>query len=139
VGDFTLPLRALLVSTFRTDAALVSLMGLAAAPARVYDNVPAEEAFPYVRVGDELVTDYGDKSDPGQEFLESIHFFDRSPASRGQKIVNQLQARVYSLLHEKRMTVTGGEAYLIRFVNQRVLTDDGLMWHGVSTYRFLLS
>lgn len=132
--DFTLPLRATLLSLFTADAPLTVLIGT-----RVYDAVPQETAFPYIRLGDQIITDYGDKSEPGQQFVETFHIFDRSPANRGQKSVNQIQARLYLLLHEKQIAVSGGQAYLVRFEDQRVLTDDGLMWHGTSSYRFLLS
>jgi len=138
MGDFTLPLRAALLTLITADATMIALIGTPL-PVRVFDYVPQETPFPYLRVGDDAVTDWGDKTTPGQQFLQSFHIFDRTPANRGQKKVNEIQARLYALLHEQQVTVTGGTAYLVRFDDQRALTDDGLMWHGISRYRFLLS
>jgi len=141
VGDFTIPLRAALIARFSADAGLLALIKADGGVPRIWDSVPPEEVFPYIRLGDDSFSDYGDKSEPGQENYSNFHIFDRNPKSgyRGQKNVNLIQARLYALLHEKQMDVEGGQAYLIRFSSQRVLTDDGLMWHGISRYRFLIS
>lgn len=145
MGDFTLPLRAALITAFSADAALILLIGNPpGSPVRIHDGVPPEQVFPYIRLGDDSIGDYGDKSEPGQEFFSNFHIFDRNTPStkggyRGQKVVNQIQARLYAILHEKQLTIDGGQAYLVRFSSQRAMSDDGLMWHGISRYRFLLS
>ncbi len=140
--DFTLKVREKIISVFAADTALIALI-----QQRIYDNVPAESKFPYIRVGDSAIDDWGTKSKTGMQFYESFHTFDRTqenkstnaPQYRGQKIVNQIQARMYALLHEQRFPIPGAQIYMARFVDQKTFSDDGLNWHGVSRFRFLVS
>ncbi len=133
MADATLAFRASQIALIRSDAPMVSLIGQ-----RVYDAIPQEEVFPYVRVGDDLVLDFGAKLSPGQEFDFSFHIFDRSSPDRGQFRVNQISARLYDLYHEQPIAVSGFNPYLSRFRQSRVASDDGMTWHGISTFRLLL-
>ena len=133
--DYTVSVRSRLVSLFSQDPTLQGFIG---APGRVFDNVPAKTPFPYLRVGDADITDFGTKTEPGQEFNLDVHVLDRSSPDRGQKTINLIQARIYALLHEQALSLPSGSAYLCRFVRQVTNNTDGLSWHGISRYRVLV-
>ena len=132
MGDAVLAFRAAQIELLRSDSAMTTLVNK-----RVWDMIPQDEVFPYVRVGDDLVLDYGSKSESGQEFDFTIHTFDRTP-KRGRWGVDQIAARIYDLFHEQQIVVTGFQPYLCRFRQSRVDTGDNLTWHCSSNFRLLL-
>lgn len=139
--DFGLLWRVALIAILREDATLKAVFS---DPLKVYDSVPQDLAVPYIRVGDDLIKDYGDKTEAGMEIFCGIHFFDGSPTQRGQKRINLAQARVYELLHERptvgdtQILLSGRPVYLIRFQDRTVRNVDGCNWHGIDRYRILV-
>ena len=131
MADRTIDIRAGLKQLFISDLLLRVLIG---DPPRVYVNVPKDKVLPYVRIGDDAAGDFGTKTEQGQEIEITLHCYDQSPINRGQKKINQIQARFYALLHEQ--PVLG--AFLVRFKSQHTSNDDGLSWHGVSRFRVLI-
>jgi hypothetical protein len=135
--DFGLAWRTALIALLSTDSTMQTLLGN---PCRIYDNVPKGTPTPYIRLGDDVIVDYGDKDEAGQEFTSTIHFYDQSPTKRGQHGMNAIQARVYELLHEcSPIIVSGGRStYLVRFIDRIVRNTDGTNWHGIDRYRVLI-
>jgi hypothetical protein len=135
--DYGLLWRIALLGVLKADTILQGWIGN---PARVYDNVPQGSVGPYIRLGDDLVLDYGDKTAAGQEFTTTIHTFDGSPNQRGQERLNQIQGRIYALLHEREQLIQVGDrsVYLIRFIDRITRNLDGTNWHGIDRYRVLV-
>ena len=103
---------------------------------RIYDEVPQGSAYPYVEIGDETTIDNGTKDKDGQEFTQTIHIWSRY---RGSKETKEIAERIYTLLHNSAISVTGGS-----FANCRnefftiLLDDDGLTRHGVMRFRVVV-
>ena len=103
---------------------------------RIYDEVPPNSAYPYIEIGDETTIDNGVKDKDGQEFTQTIHIWSRY---RGSKEVKEIAERIYTLLHNVGITVSGGS-----FANSRnefftiLLDDDGLTRHGVMRFRVVV-
>jgi len=103
---------------------------------RIYDEVPQGSAYPYVEIGDETTIDNGTKDKDGQEFTQTIHIWSRY---RGSKETKEIAERIYTLLHNSAISVTGAS-----FANCRnefftiLLDDDGLTRHGVMRFRVVV-
>lgn len=82
---------------------------LVAAPslgATVYDFVPQNTAFPYIKIGEENLGEYDTKSSFGRSGNFTIHVFD---TATGNKSIKTIMDNIYTRLHrqEAAMTVTG--------------------------------
>jgi hypothetical protein len=135
--DYGLAWRRALLGILSQDAELKVLLR---DPVPVFDNIPQDTAYPYIRIGDDFISDYGRKDRTGQEITTTIHTFDGSPTKRGQLRVNQIQARYYDLLHERELVIDVGDrvAYLIRFKDRVTRNLDGTSWHGIDRFRVLV-
>lgn len=104
----------------------------------VYDYVPRETDFPYAILRDETITDNGDKDGPGQEFVVSVHVWDRATGDKASsQDAKNILAAVYDSLHEQSFSVSGQAMFLCRFDHAAGvdLDQDGLSWHGIHRYR----
>ena len=103
---------------------------------RIYDEVPQGSAYPYIEIGDETTIDGGVKDKDGQEFTQTIHIWSRY---RGSKEVKEIAERIYTLLHNVGISVSGAS-----FANSRnefftiLLDDDGLTRHGIMRFRVVV-
>ena len=78
----------------------------------VYDFVPENATFPYVKLGEETSVDNGTKTLQGNEHTLVIHTFSRY---RGSKETKEIMSRIYALLHESSLSVTGASLVNLRF------------------------
>ena len=114
------------------DAALQALVGN---PARVYDQVPQDAAFPYVVVGEVTARPFDSKTEDGMEQTVTVHSWSRY---RGLKETKQIMAAVVDALDRQALGVTGHDLVLLRFeFSQTFLDPDGLTRHGVQRLRAL--
>mgnify|MGYP001384891170 FL=1 len=103
---------------------------------RIYDEVPQNSAYPYVVIGEETTIDASTKDKDAQEFTQTIHIWSRY---RGSKQTKEIAQRIYTLLHNVAISVSGAS-----FVNSRnefftiLLDDDGLTRHGVMRFRVVI-
>ncbi|MFQ5954710.1 MAG: DUF3168 domain-containing protein [Kiloniellales bacterium] len=110
-----------------------TLMGMVKA---VHDQVPEDAKFPYVTIGDDTATDFDTKTETGQELTLTLHAWSRA---HGRKEVKDILARIYALLHEQALTITGFTHVLARFEFTQTFRDpDGLTQHGVARYRVIV-
>jgi len=99
----------------------------------VYDFVPENTAFPYVKLGEDTAIDNGTKTLQGNEHTLVVHTFSRY---RGSKEIKDIMARIYTLLHESSLTVSGASLVNLRFEFSDVLKEnDGLTTHGLQRFR----
>ena len=100
------------------------------ADGRVYDDVPAKPAFPYVQIGEtQPIPD--DVSPDDEGFVETItlHVWSRK---RGQKEIKQILSAIYDALHQVALTVTGRASALAWVRHMRIIRDpDGITRHGI--------
>ncbi len=105
-------------------------------PARVYDMVPADAAFPYLTLGDATLNVFDTKDSTGFEQTVVLHAWSRA---RGRKETKDILQAVYDCLHRAELTVSGA-----RFVDCALqsgaigIEKDGLTLHGVMRFRVVV-
>ena len=127
MSDHSLELQKSIFNALDGDSTLQNLV------TDVYDFVPENTAFPYVKVGEETSTDNGTKTLQGNEHTLVIHTFSRY---RGSKEVKEIMSRIYALLHESSLSVTGASLVNLRFEFSDVIKEnDGFTSHGLQRFR----
>ena len=127
MSDHSLELQKSIFNALDGDSTLQSLV------TDVYDFVPESTAFPYVKVGEETSIDNGTKTLPGNEHTLVIHTFSRY---RGSKEVKEIMSRIYALLHESSLSVSGASLVNLRFEFSDVIKEnDGFTSHGLQRFR----
>ena len=127
MSDHSLELQKSIFNALDGDSTLQSLV------TDVYDFVPESTAFPYVKVGEETSIDNGTKTLQGNEHTLVIHSFSRY---RGSKQIKEIMSRIYALLHESSLSVSGASLVNLRFEFADVIKEnDGLTSHGLQRFR----
>ena len=127
MSDHSLELQKSIFNALDGDSTLQSLV------TDVYDFVPENTAFPYVKVGEETSIDNGTKTLQGNEHTLVIHTFSRY---RGSKEVKEIMSRIYALLHESSLSVSGASLVNLRFEFSDVIKEnDGFTSHGIQRFR----
>lgn len=103
----------------------------------IYDDVPDDhETFPYVTIGEDVLTQWDTDGTTGFEASVTIHTWSRY---RGAKEVKEIQQAIYDVLHNSGLTITGYDTILIQQRSQEAMRDpDGKTRHGVQTFEVLL-
>lgn len=115
---------------------LASWPALAALSASVHDHTPQDADFPYVVIGEGLVTPFNVDDVLDGDHVVTLHQWSRY---RGQKEVKQMQQASYSALHRNPLTVAGATYVDCHLQSEEnFLDDDGLTRHGVQRFIFLL-
>ena len=131
-ADSQWPLQQGLHAALSGDAALQALLG---DPARIFDQVPQDSAFPYLVIGEDTTGPFDTKTESGMEHRLTIHSWSRY---RGLKETKQLMAAVTAALDGAGLSVSGHELVLIRQeFGATFLDPDGLTRHGVQRFRAL--
>jgi len=127
MSDHSLELQKSIFNALDGDSNLQSLV------TDVYDFVPESTAFPYVKIGEETSLDNGTKTLQGNEHTLVIHTFSRY---RGSKEVKEIMSRIYALLHESSLSVSGASLVNLRFEFSDVIKEnDGFTSHGIQRFR----
>ena len=127
MSDHSLGLQKTIFDALDGDSTLQSLV------TDVFDFVPESTAFPYVKVGEETSIDNGTKTLQGNEHTLVIHTFSRY---RGSKETKEIMSRIYALLHESDLTISGASLVNLRFEFSDVIKEnDGLTTHGIQRFR----
>ena len=128
MSDHSLELQKTIFDTLSGDSTLTSTYG-----ANVYDYVPDNSSFPYIKVGEETSVDNGTKTLQGNEHTLVIHTFSQY---RGSKEVKNIMSRIYALLHESSLSVSGASLVNLRFEFSDVIKEnDGLTTHGLQRFK----
>jgi hypothetical protein len=128
MSDHSKELQKTIFDSLSGDNNLTSTLGAA-----VYDFVPDSSAFPYVKIGEETSIDNGTKTLQGNEHTLVIHSFSRY---RGSKQIKEIMSRIYALLHESSLSVSGASLVNLRFEFSDVIKEnDGLTSHGLQRFR----
>ena len=127
MSDHSLELQKSIFNALDGDSTLQNLV------TDVYDFVPESTAFPYVKIGEETSLDNGTKTLQGNEHTLVIHTFSRY---RGSKEVKEIMSRIYALLHESSLSVSGASLVNLRFEFSDVIKEnDGFTSHGIQRFR----
>tara|TARA_Y100000310_G_scaffold334131_1_gene413144 strand:- start:421 stop:822 length:402 start_codon:yes stop_codon:yes gene_type:complete len=130
MSEHSLALQKTIFDALDTDSTLQSKV------TDVYDFVPENTAFPYVKLGEDTAIDNGTKTLQGNEHTLVVHTFSRY---RGSKEIKDIMARIYTVLHESSLTVSGASLVNLRFEFSDVLKEnDGLTTHGLQRFRAIV-
>ena len=132
MSDHCFELQKTIFTTLNGDNTITSTFS-----ATVHDHVPQGTSFPYIVIGEETMTDESSaKTLDFNNFTLTIHIFSRN---RGRKEAKQIMARIYELLHNQNLSVTGANHINTRFEFSDVIKEnDGLTYHGVQRFRTIL-
>ena len=130
MSDHSLGLQKTVFDALDGDSTLQSLV------TDVFDFVPENTAFPYVKVGEETAVDNCTKTLQGNDHTLVIHTFSRY---RGSKETKEIMSRIYALLHESSLTITGASLVNLRFEFSDIIKEnDGLTTHGLQRFRAMV-
>jgi hypothetical protein len=103
----------------------------------VFDDVPESYTdFPYVTLGEDVLTEFDTDGVLGFRVSVTIHCWSQY---KGQRETKQVQDAIYRALHHLAMTVPGYNMVLSRQVDQTSERDpDGMTRHGVQTFELLV-
>lgn len=129
-GFSHLPLQQSIYETLTGDTVIMNLV------AGIFDRPPQGGEFPYVSIGESAITDRSTKTTDGTEQMVMLHVWSREG---GRTQAATIMERIYALLHQADLTVTGQTCILIRFVSSKLmLENDGFTYHGTMQFRALL-
>ena len=101
---------------------------------KIFDNVPQDTAYPYVRIGLETASDVGTKSLDGNVHRVDIEVWSQY---RGQKEIKEIMERLYNIFNNSTISVTGADSVMSYVVNTATIVEaDNLTRHGIITVDF---
>lgn len=93
----------------------------------VYDFVPADAVYPYIRIGEFTQVDNSDKSDYGSEITVQIQVVDRFGASGGSRVpINEIANQVKQIVRPNPFSLDNHNVVTCLLDNEtsfRELTD----------------
>lgn len=103
---------------------------------KVYDFTPDNEEYPFIVIGDDTFDDFSTHTTNGFTVEVRIHTWNQT---EGRKRCKEIQSRIYEILHEVDLALTGQHTVSMRggFTNT-ALDPDGRTYHGVNTFNLLL-
>ncbi|WP_245454190.1 DUF3168 domain-containing protein [Aquabacter cavernae] len=124
-----LALRQALYARLASDAPLLALLG----GARVYDGAPSDAAFPFVTLGEALVSDGAVMPEGGTEQSLMLHAYSRAG---GRREGFAIAAAVQQALHDAPLALSGHRLANLRATTAEVRRDgDGRTYHAVIRFR----
>ena len=126
--DFAVTLQTTVYNALLANNPLTTKLG----GNNIYDFVPENTAFPYVKIGDQTMVDDGTKTKKGTDFTLMIHTFSRY---RGSKEIKEIMSLVYDVLHESSLSVSGAMNNMRFEFSDIIKENDGLTTHGMQRFR----
>jgi len=103
----------------------------------VFDDVPENTAYPYIRVGEETAIDSSAKDKDIFEHTLTIHIWSQY---RGNRDIKEIMKQVHDVLHDSSLSVSGASMVNMRQEFQTTLLEgDGITRHGVMRFRAVVS
>jgi len=125
------PLQEAIFSRLNGDSTLGDLI------TGVFDGVPDDTALPVVVIGPSTTSDDGSKTLDARDYIFNVDVFSDY---RGMKETKNILQRVYTLLHEVDVSVSGANLIDLRCeFSSEVLENDGVTRHGVMRFRAFIT
>jgi hypothetical protein len=116
-------------------AANADLQALIGNPARLYDHVPPDAAFPFVTYGATHIVPYDTKTETGFEQIVTLDIWSRY---RGGKETRDIFQALYTILHRANLIVSGQAFLSCEFHSADLAIDgDGLTTHGAARFSII--
>ena len=130
--DATGPLQKTIFDALKAD----SVLSAAPVSGRIFDDVPDNIVFPYVRIGEFETQPWRTMTRPGEEVLVTVHVFS---AERGNKEAQDIRDRVNRTLGDNiDLTVVGFTLNFILRIGGRTITEESTggrkIRHIICTY-----
>ena len=94
----------------------------------IFDNVPQDQQFPFITIGNTSSSEIANLGGDGTEQRININIWSREA---GHKQVGDIMDIVYKLLHNSTLFISGKNIVAIRFISNAIqLEDDGWTYHG---------
>jgi hypothetical protein len=124
--------------TLSQDSALQILLGTTTANPKVYDHIPDNLPFPYVKIAIKPMSDRANEEWDGVSFQYQIDVWVQG-VNQGDLKVQQIQERIDQLLHASNICVDGWNVISHRRTTVDILDEpDGRTKHGVQIYKLFL-
>ena len=132
MGWHSFDLQTAVYSLLSGDSTLDGLVG----NNRIYDSVPQNSAYPYVVIGLETSSNIGTKTLDGNIYSLDIDVWSQY---RGQKQIKQVMERLYELLNDATISVSGASSIMSYVRNTSTFVEvDGITRHGLVTVEFTI-
>lgn len=121
-------------------AALTAALG----GSKVYDHIPQNTAAPYVRIGEDTLSEFDTKTNNGWNCTLTIHVWDYEKG--GRKSIKTLMGHIYDALHKQESSVTVSGFTLVMLICEfqetfQETAPEGASdhyYHGVMRFRALI-
>ena len=133
MGYHSFDLQSAIYSLLSGDSTLDGLIG----NNKIFDSIaPQDTAYPYVIIGLETMRDVGTKTLDGNVYNVDIDVWSQY---RGQKEIKEIMERIYNLLNNATISVSGSNSVMSYVVNAVTLTEvDGITRHGIVNVDFTI-
>jgi hypothetical protein len=102
----------------------------------VYEQVPDNTAYPYVKIGDYDFSEWDTHTANGVDGDVTIKVWDQD---RGENIVMQILNRIYHVLHNQELGLSGFSTVVFRFRTGNIAIEpDGRTYQGIAIYHVIL-
>lgn len=99
----------------------------------VVEDVPSNQKYPYVHLGERSTTKHGGKGEPGEDSIIDVHTWSRRG---GLAEVEELQAAMFDALEGHTPALDGFTSISFERISSRAFMDaDGITGHGVDRWR----
>ncbi|MDB5618216.1 DUF3168 domain-containing protein [Tardiphaga sp.] len=134
MSDPSYALQDVITKRLKADAGVAAIVGQ-----RVFDEVPASAAYPYLSLGGGQVIGDDDECSDGSEVTFQIHGWSQSAATPGYSMVKKIAGAVRSAM-KVPLVLSGFDVLLGEFAQVQYLDDpDGRTRHAVIEYRFIIA
>lgn len=125
MGFHSFDLQSAIYTLLNGDSTLDGLVG----NNKIFDNVPESTDYPYVVIGNIITNNEGTATLDGNEYLVDIDVWSRY---RGKKQISEISERIYNLLHDTDLSVSGASHVMTRANSvQTLVSGDGITRHGI--------
>jgi len=133
MGYHSFDLQSAIFSLLSGDSTLDGLVG----NNKIFDSIaPQDTAYPNVIIGLETMRDVGTKTLDGNVYNVDIDVWSQY---RGQKEIKEIMERIYNLLNNATISVSGASSVMSYVVNAVTLTEvDGITRHGIVNVDFTI-
>jgi hypothetical protein len=122
-------LQKAIFSSLSGDATLVALLG----SARIFDNAPANVAFPYITFGRTSIYDWSTGTESGTEQLFTLHIWSKA---KSKKETLDIMEVVRERLNDASLPLDGHQLVNLRLEFAEARHDDDLsVHHGMLRFR----